>query len=69
MNGTRINEQLLEQKLADLESQRSWSPRVVSKLEAFIRSADDLALFRINPLTSAASKPKWMSTGSDCINN
>ena len=28
-----LNEHLLEEKLADLEQMRSWSPRVISKLE------------------------------------
>ena len=51
-----LNEQVLEQRLAALESARSWSPRVVSKLESLIRSVDDYDLFRINPLLYAAAQ-------------
>jgi class 3 adenylate cyclase/predicted RNA-binding Zn-ribbon protein involved in translation (DUF1610 family) len=46
----KINEALLEDKLAELEEARSWSPRVVAKLEGLIRSDYDYFLFRINPL-------------------
>jgi hypothetical protein len=35
---TAINEKLLEDRLGTLEAARSWSPRVVSRLEALIRS-------------------------------
>lgn len=52
----QLNEALLDQKLAELEKARSWSPRVVSKLEAAIRTADDYDLFRINPLRYAKDK-------------
>ncbi|MGA8040359.1 MAG: DUF5939 domain-containing protein, partial [Acidimicrobiia bacterium] len=45
-----IDESVLEDRLAALESARSWSPRVVSKLEALIRTGDDYDLFRINPI-------------------
>lgn len=51
-----IHEQVLDERLAALEAARAWSPRVVSKLESHIRSADDLALFRINPIRFAAEK-------------
>ncbi len=53
---TAINEKLLDERLAALESARAWSPRVVSKLESHIRSADDAGLLRINPLAFAAEK-------------
>jgi hypothetical protein len=33
-----INEKLLEDRLGTLEAARSWSPRVVSRLEALVRS-------------------------------
>jgi len=46
----KINEELLDEKLEELEKARSWSPRVISKLENSIRSEDDYSLFRINPL-------------------
>jgi len=51
-----INEKLLDEGLAALETARAWSPRVVSKLESHIRSADDAALLRINPMHFAAEK-------------
>jgi class 3 adenylate cyclase len=51
-----VNEAILDQRLAELEKARAWSPRIVSKLESHIRSADDEAVFRINPLSFAADK-------------
>jgi class 3 adenylate cyclase len=51
-----VNEDALDERLALLEARRSWSPRVIAKLEGHIRSADDEALFRINPLTFAREK-------------
>jgi class 3 adenylate cyclase len=51
-----IDEKLLDERLAALETARPWSPRLISKLESHIRSADDAALFRINPLAFAADK-------------
>lgn len=51
-----INEKLLDEGLAALETARAWSPRVISKLEAHIRSADDVGLFRINPMAFSAEK-------------
>ena len=56
MIGTTLNEILLDELLGKLESARSWSPRVVSKLETLIHSADDYALFRVNPIQFAADK-------------
>src|ERR1700761_4153085 len=50
---TIINEQLLDQKLAVLEEAQTWSPRLISKLENYIRTADDQDLFRINALSFA----------------
>ena len=44
-----IDEKLLEERLTALESARSWSPRLVSKLESHIRSASDAELLRVNP--------------------
>jgi len=49
-----VNEKLLEERLVALEGARQWSPRVVSRLEAAIRSGKDDALFRINPVKFAA---------------
>src|SRR5262245_66660758 len=51
-----VNEELLDERLAKLETARAWSPRLVSKLESHIRSADDEALFRINPFTFARER-------------
>jgi hypothetical protein len=53
---TAINEKLLEDRLGTLEAARSWSPRVVSRLEALIRSGEDDALFRVNPIKFASDK-------------
>jgi len=51
-----INESLLDAALARLEQVRTWSPRLISKLETFIRTADDAALFRLDPVHYAAEK-------------
>jgi predicted RNA-binding Zn-ribbon protein involved in translation (DUF1610 family) len=51
-----LNEALLDDLLGKLESVRSWSPRVISKLESLIRADDDYALFRINPIQFATEK-------------
>src|SRR5687768_12377003 len=51
-----VIEAVLDERLGALEAARSWSPRIVAKLEGHIRSADDEALFRINPLTFAKEK-------------
>ncbi len=53
---TEINEKLLDERLGALELARTWSPRVVSKLESHIRSADDAALLRVNPISFATEK-------------
>jgi class 3 adenylate cyclase len=51
-----VDERTLDERLARLESARAWSPRVVSRLEALIRTSDDAALFRVNPLTFAKER-------------
>jgi class 3 adenylate cyclase len=51
---TLVDERILDERLAKLEAARPWSPRVVSRLEALIRTEDDAALFRVNPLTFAS---------------
>lgn len=56
MTELKIDESLLEKKLAELEQARAWSPRVVSKLEALIRGTDEMALFRVNPIRFAREK-------------
>jgi class 3 adenylate cyclase len=51
-----IHEKRLEDRLAGLESARTWSPRLISKLESHIRSANDAELLRINPIKFATDK-------------
>ena len=54
MADIELNETVLEERLAALEAARSWSPRVVSKLETLIRTGEDFEVFRINPYRFAA---------------
>ena len=51
-----VDERALDERLARLEAARSWSPRIVSRLEALIRTDDDHALFRVNPFTFARER-------------
>ena len=51
-----VNERLLDERLAALEQARAWSPRLISRLESHIRSADDPALFRINAFSFAKER-------------
>jgi len=51
-----IQEKLLDEKLAQLEKARPWSPRLVSKLESLVRAEDERQLFRVNPLTFGKEK-------------
>jgi class 3 adenylate cyclase len=51
-----IDEKKLEERLVALEAARSWSPRVVSRLEMLLRAGTDEALYRINPIQFAAEK-------------
>jgi class 3 adenylate cyclase len=51
-----IDERKLEERLGALEAAKAWSPRVISRLETALRTADDRALFRINPIRFAADK-------------
>jgi class 3 adenylate cyclase len=53
---TLVDERMLDERLARLEAARPWSPRVVSRLEALIRTGDDGALFRVNPFTFASER-------------
>jgi class 3 adenylate cyclase len=53
---TLVDERMLDEGLARVEAARSWSPRVVSRLEALIRADDDAALFRVNPFTFASQR-------------
>lgn len=56
MRNANLYEQQLDARLSLLERARAWSPRVISKLETFIRSAPDLDLFRVNPIQYAADQ-------------
>ena len=51
-----LNEQVLEERLARLEAARTWSPRVVSRLEALLRSEAEEAVFRVNPIQFGSEK-------------
>ncbi len=51
-----LNERTLEERLTALEAARSWTPRVVSRIEALLRGNDEEALYRINPVQFAAEK-------------
>jgi len=51
-----IDEKKLEERLVALEAAKSWSPRVVSRLETLLRSGTDEALYRINPIAFATEK-------------
>jgi class 3 adenylate cyclase len=51
-----VNDDSLDETLVDVERVRNWSPRVISKLENFIHTADDEKLFRISPLQWASEK-------------
>jgi class 3 adenylate cyclase len=53
MNSGQVNEEELEQRLGLVEMARSWSPRVISKLENAIRSYQDDDLYRFNPVRHA----------------
>jgi class 3 adenylate cyclase len=52
----KINEDALEATLALVERVRNWSPRVISRLEHFLRAAPDEQLFRVNPLHWASDR-------------
>jgi len=43
---TLVNDRLLESKMTKVEQARAWSPRVISKFETLINSADDHSQFR-----------------------
>jgi class 3 adenylate cyclase len=62
--GTLVDDRMLDERLARLEAARPWSPRVVSRLETLIRTGDDAALFRVNPLTFAS---QWGLDQSEAV--
>jgi len=61
----KVNEQQLDEQLSQLEQARPWSPRVVSKLESFIRSSPDFDLFRVNPMQYVAERGMAETEGLD----
>src|ERR1700733_13165206 len=60
-----IDEKKLEERLVALEATKSWSPRVVSRLETLLRSGTDEALYRINPIQFATEKSIAEAEGID----
>jgi class 3 adenylate cyclase len=54
--GAMIDEAALDERLAVLEAARAWSPRTISRLETLVRTGDDLAVFRVNPVKFAAER-------------
>ena len=56
MTDIKVHEQHLDERLSQLEQARHWSPRVMSKLETFIRSAPDFDVFRVNPVQYAVER-------------
>jgi class 3 adenylate cyclase len=51
-----VDERMLDERLGRLEGARPWSPRIVSRLEALIRTGDDATLFRVNPFAFASER-------------
>src|SRR5271155_2902608 len=60
-----IDEKKLEERLVALEAAKSWSPRVVSRLETLLRSGADEAPYRINPIQFATEKSIAEAEGID----
>jgi len=56
MPDIKVNDQQIDERLTLLERARPWSPRVISRLETFIRSAPDPDLFRVNPMQYAVER-------------
>jgi len=52
----KVSQDRLEEALGTMEKARNWSPRVISKLENAIHTADDEDLFRVNPMQWASDK-------------
>jgi len=69
MPDIKINNQQLEAQLSRLEQARPWSPRVMSKLETFIRSAPDVDVFRVNPMQYALERSMAESEAVDLFLN
>jgi hypothetical protein len=65
MADIKVNEPQLDAQLSLLDQARSWSPRVMSKFETFIRAAPDYDLFRVNPLQYATERSMIEAEGLD----
>ena len=50
------DENWLDERLGQLENAADWSPRTLSRFESFIRTADDFALFKVDPLEYARER-------------
>lgn len=50
---SELNEPLMEEALLKIADEKNWSPGILNKLERFLRSPNDEALFRINPVQFA----------------
>ncbi len=64
-----LDAEVLEDRLAELEAARPWSPRVISRFETRIREGEDLELFRINPLAYARERGVDEAEAIDWANN
>jgi len=53
---TRVDDLLLESRMTEVEQARAWSPRVIAKFETLVRSADELSLYRVDPLAFARDR-------------
>jgi class 3 adenylate cyclase len=50
------HDELLDRRMTEIEQARSWSPRVISKLEGLVREGTDKSLYRLNPLAFARDR-------------
>ena len=53
---TLVHDALLDSSMTEIEQARSWTPRVISKLEGLIRDGSDRSLYRVNPLAFARDR-------------
>ena len=53
---TLVHDALLDSSMTEIEQPRSWTPRVISKLEGLIRDGSDRSLYRVNPLAFARDR-------------
>jgi class 3 adenylate cyclase len=48
-----LDEKTLDEKLTQLEAMRTWSPRMIARLEALLRSEEERKVANVNPLEFA----------------